>query len=150
LIRRLDLSSEVEAAELLALQKTSYTVEAELIGSSDIPPLKETLWDLMHCGEAFYGCFKRGRLVGAISYKKQGDVLDVHRLVVHPDRFRRGIGRSLVLHLENVEGTAGKILVSTGAKNYPARKLYLGLGFRESAEAEVAPGLYVSFFEKEL
>ena len=112
--------------------------------------MKETLWDLMHCGETFYGYFERGRLVGAISYKKQGDVLDIHRLVVHPDRFRRGIGRSLVLHLENVEGTAGKILVSTGAKNYPVRKLYLGLGFRETAEAEVAPALYVSSFEKGL
>ena len=150
MIRRLDLSSEVEAAELLALQKTSYTVEAELIGSSDIPPLKETLWNLMHCGETFYGYFEKERLVGVISYKKEGGVLDIHRLVVHPDHFRQGIGRSLVLHLENVEGTAGKIVVSTGAKNYPAKKLYLGLGFRETARAEVAPALYVSFFEKKL
>ena len=55
-----------------------------------------------------------------------------------------------MLHLENIQGTAGKIVVSTGAKNYPAKKLYLGLGFRETAQVEVAPTLYVSFFEEEL
>ena len=150
MIRRLDLSNEVETAELLALQKAAYTVEAELIGSSEIPPLKDTLRDLMRCGETFYGCFEKGRLVGAISYKCEGRVLDVHRLVVHPDHFCKGIGRSLVLYLENAERTAGKIVVSTGTKNYPAKKLYLGLGFREAAEAEVAPAVHISFFEKEL
>ena len=148
MIRRLDLSNEVETAELLALQKAAYTVEAELIGSSEIPPLKDTLRDLMRCGETFYGCFEKGRLVGAISYKCEGRVLDVHRLVVHPDHFRKGIGRSLVLHLENAERTAGRIVLSTGTKNYPATKLCLG--FREAAEAEVAPAVHISFFEKEL
>ena len=112
--------------------------------------MKEMLWNLMHCRETFYGYFEKERLVGAISYKKEGGVLDIHRLVVHPDHFRQGIGRSLMLHLENFEGTAGKIVVSTGAKNYPAKKLYLGLGFQETAQVELAPTLYVSFSEKEL
>ncbi len=64
-----------------------------MIGTHEIPPLRDTAETLGRCGEAFYGYFAEGRLVGAVPYKKQDDALDIHRLVVNPDHFRRGIGR---------------------------------------------------------
>ena len=44
--------------------------------------------------------------------------------------------------------TVDKIVVSTGTKNGPARHLYRSLGFEETREAEVAPGLRITFFKK--
>lgn len=151
MIQPLDLSDEARTAELLALQRTSYAVEAALIGTSDIPPLKDTPRTLARTGETFYGYFEEGSLVGAISYKNEKGILDIHRLVVHPDHFRKGIGRSLVAFVEETErASSGKIVVSTGSENHPARSLYLSLGFRETREVEVAPALRVTYFEKEL
>ena len=148
MILPLDLSDEARANELLALQRTSYAVEAALIGTSDIPPLKDTRETLARHGETFYGYFKGESLVGAISYKVEDNVLDIHRLVVHPDHFRKGIGSSLVAFVE--ETGPRRILVSTGSDNGPAKNLYLSLGFRETREVEVAPKLRVTLFEKEL
>ena len=119
-----------------------------MIGSFDIPPLKETADTLRLCGETFCGFFEEERLVAAISYKREDDVLDIHRLVVHPDHFRKGIARALVEHVEELAVTVGRIVVSTGTNNIPARRLYRSLGFEETGEAEVPPGLRVTFFEK--
>ncbi len=88
--------------------------------------------------------------MGAISYKREDEALDIHRLVVHPDHFRKGIARALVEHIEGLAGTAARIVVSTGAKNVPAKHLYRSLGFKEVREAEVAPNLRITFFEKPL
>jgi ribosomal protein S18 acetylase RimI-like enzyme len=149
-IRRLDLTDGQELTEVLALQRAAYAVEAKLIGTSDIPPLKDTAETLAKCGEIFHGYFDEGRLVGAISHKKVKHTLDIHRLVVNPDHFRRGIARSLVGHVEGIEGTADRIVVSTGARNTPAKLLYRRLGFHETGESEPVPGLRISTFEKPL
>ena len=150
MIRPLDLSDEARTRELLSLQRVSYAVEAALIGTSDIPSLKDMPQTLARSGETFYGYFKGDSLVGAISYKIEDDTLDIHRLVVHPDHFREGIGRSLVAFVQQTEPRPNRIVVSTGAENRPAKTLYLSLGFRETKEVEVAPALRVAFSEKDL
>jgi len=148
-IRPLDLSDGALIAKLLVLQKASYAAEAALIGTWDIPPLKDTPRTLARCGETCYGYFEGDSLVGAISYKCENDTLDIHRLVVHPDHFRKGIGRSLVAFMQETEPKARKVVVSTGAENHPARNLYLSLGFRKTGEAEVARALRIAYLEKE-
>jgi len=144
----LDPSDEREALQILNLQAASYAVEARLIGSWDIPPLKDTVDTLRRCGETFCGYFVEGQLVGMLSYKKEGDVLDIHRLAAHPDHFRKGIARALIEHVERTAQPARKAIVSTGAKNTPARSLYLSMGFEETEEVEVVPGLRIVRFEK--
>jgi ribosomal protein S18 acetylase RimI-like enzyme len=148
MIRELDLSDEREALRVLDLQRASYAVEACLIGSWDIPPLRDTVRSLQQCVETFCGYFVEGRLAGALSYKEEDDVLDIHRLVVDPDHFRKGIARSLVEHVEKTAQLSCKVVVSTGAKNTPARSLYQSMGFKETEEIEVAPGLRIVRFEK--
>lgn len=100
MIGALDISDEREALRVLEVQRISYAVEARLIGSWDIPPLKDTVRSLRRCGETFCGYLVKGRLAGVLSYKAETAVLDIHRLVVHPDHFRKGIARSLFEHVE--------------------------------------------------
>lgn len=150
MIRKLNLQDKDEATELLALQKLSYREEANLIGSDQIPPLHETLEALQQSIETFYGYFLSGQLAGAVSYKRDGDLLDIYRMMVHPDYFRRGIAHALLQFVEGCEPGIKRIIVSTGSLNMPARALYERAGFTETAEEEVIPDLWITHFEKTL
>ncbi|HEX2504813.1 MAG TPA: GNAT family N-acetyltransferase [Gaiellaceae bacterium] len=149
-IRTLDPSDADAAAELLGLQRRAYRVEADLIGSDGIPPLTETLEELQAAGETFLGAYVEGELAGAVSWRVDGETLDLHRLVVDPARFRGGIGTALVRAALAAEPGARRAIVQTGAVNEPAKRLYRREGFEELDEVEVAPGLRVTRFRKEL
>ncbi|WP_353049950.1 GNAT family N-acetyltransferase [Bacillus sp. ISL-35] len=145
-IREIELNNVMAAAEVLDLQKKSYRIEADLIGTDEIPPLKETFEQLQNCGETFIGYFIEGVLAGAVSYKKSGEVLDIHRMMVHPDFFRRGIAGKLLAEVERQE--CHEIIVSTGAANTPAIKLYEKLGFVRQGDSVVGNGLVIANFKK--
>lgn len=150
MIRRLNLQDNSEATELLALQQRAYRQEADLIGSEEIPPLHETLEALQQSTETFYGYFLGSHLAGTVSYKREGDLLDIYRMMVHPDYFRRGIARALLYFVEGCEPGIKRIIVSTGALNVPARVLYQRCGFIATAEEEIIPHLWITHFEKAL
>ena len=135
---------------MLALQRRSYRQEANLIGSDQIPPLHETLEALQHSSETFYGYFLSSHLAGAVSYKRESALLDIYRMMVHPDYVRRGIARALLQFVEGCETGIKRIIVSTGSLNTPARTLYEGQGFTATAEEEVIPDLWITHFEKTL
>ncbi len=146
----LDLSDTRAASALLALQRRAYEVEAGLIGSDDIPPLRETLQELQVSEETFLGAFVEGRIVGAVSYRLAGDTLDLDRLVVDPTHFRGRIGTTLVRAALTAEPGATRAIVQTGAENEPAKALYLREGFKQTDELEVVPGLRVARFSTSL
>ncbi|MGC4377250.1 GNAT family N-acetyltransferase [Fictibacillus sp. Mic-4] len=148
MIQPIDIKDPAIAQQVLEVQIPSYQVEAELIGFFGIPQLRDTTRSLMNCPEDFYGYFMDGNLAGAISFVKKDGVVDIHRLIVHPDYFRRGIGRSLVQYVLDFDKNIKKYIVSTGAKNIPAKNLYKKLGFVEIGEQEVAPGVLITQFEK--
>ena len=133
---------------VLQLQRRSYRVEAELIGTDGIPPLTETAEELRTCGERFVGAFLDDRLAGIVSWKFDGETVDVHRLAVDPEFFRRGIGVALVRAVVSEEPKAQRTIVQTGAENDPAKALYRGEGFVEVGEREVGGGVRVSLFER--
>lgn len=145
-IKEINLSDSTSAAEVHDLQRKAYRIEAELIGTEEIPPLKETLEQLQNSGETFIGCYIGDRLAVAVSFKKEGEVLDIHRVMVHPDFFRRGIAGRLMDHLEQRKYTG--IIVSTGAANTPAVKLYEKLGFERQTDTVVGDGLVIANFKK--
>ncbi len=133
------------ARALLTLQRRAYAVEAELLGDDRIPPLHESLSDVLAAGLRWWVADDDGgRLLGAVGYTA-GDPVDIDRLVVDPAVFRRGVGRALIATV--VSEAAGRpITVSTGAANDPARRLYEAAGFRFVGESEPVPGLRVSHF----
>jgi ribosomal protein S18 acetylase RimI-like enzyme len=148
----LDLGDDATLAELLALQRASYAVEARLIGAESLPAMHETAALLRASGETFLGAADRagagalpgagtGRLLGAVSYRREGDTVDIHRLVVDPGAFRRGIATALLDALEAREAGARRWTVGTGAGNEPALALYRRRGFRVAEERLVGPGL---------
>ena len=146
----LELSDAETATEILALQRRAYEIEARLIGSDDIPLLHESLEELQSCGETFVGALLDGRIVGAISWKVSEQAIDLHRLIVDPQYFRRRIGTALVRAALAAEPSVTRALVQTGADNEPARALYLREGFELTDELEIVPGLRVARFSTRL
>ena len=150
MIQRIDIALQPEALRVLELQRVSYQIEADLIGSSLIPPLHETLEELQLGGEIFHGWFEADRLLGFIAHKLEDQMLDVHRVAVHPDGFRRGIARQLLEFVLKLEPSATRAIVQTGSLNIPACKLYLSFGFEVLEKKVVAPGLELTLFAKTL
>jgi ribosomal protein S18 acetylase RimI-like enzyme len=149
-ITPLDLADASVAAGVLDVQRHSYEVEARLIGSDRIPPLHESLEELQACGETFLGAYLEGSLAAVISWRFDGATIDLHRLAVLPDFFRRGIGAALLRAALRSEPEARRAIAQTGAANEPGKQLYRGEGFAELGDREVLPGLWISQFERTL
>lgn len=146
----MDISDLDVAREVLELQRVAYRVEADLIGSDEIPALRETLTELQNCGETFLGIRIGGLLAGAVSWRFDGETVDLHRLVVSPSYFRKGLGLTLVRSAVSAEPTARRAIVQTGAANRPATALYSREGFVAVGELEPVVGLRVACFSKQL
>ena len=149
-IRPLDLSDDETARAVLALQRAAYAVEAGLIGSDGIPALTETLERLRAAGESWLGALdaETGRLAGAVAWRELDDgTVDICRLVVAPEAFRRGIATALLNALDSAF-PGRSMVVSTGRDNEPAVALYRRRGFRAVRDREAASGLWITELER--
>jgi ribosomal protein S18 acetylase RimI-like enzyme len=148
MIKILDNKREEEAREILRVQIPSYRVEAELINFYDIPPLQDTEQSIMTSEETFIGYLVDDKLVAFLSYEEEESMVDICRMVVHPDYFRKGIARMLLQELFTRVPFGVKFTVSTGRDNLPAVHLYLQSGFKIVKDVEVTKGFYITVFEK--
>ncbi len=146
MIKRIYPEDPVTLEQLYRLQQASYPFEAEIIGYEKLPPLLETKLQLKECGESFYGYYENDRLAGILSYQLKDQILDICRVAVHPDYFRKGIAGAL---LEKVLLSSNyiKAIVCTGQKNLPAVQLYRKHGFQKIKDIEIADGIYLTEFE---
>lgn len=137
------------AEELVSLQLLAYKIEAELINFYEIPPLTDTIEKIQQSGETFYGYYLNEKLSGVISIKVENDVVDIHRLMVHPTHFRKGIAQQLLDLVESICDERIKTLfVATGSKNTPALFFYEKNGFLNVGETKATEGLFITSFEK--
>ncbi|SMO93067.1 GNAT family N-acetyltransferase [Melghirimyces algeriensis] len=150
MIKTLQVSDRTVAQNILDVQIPSYQVEAEIMGFQDIPPLHDTVEGIMQSNETFLGTFFDEQLAGFVSYKKDGSILDLHRLAVHPTYFRKGVASRLLDYLLKQESRMEKAVLSTGSTNTPAKNLYRRFGFRATGDKEVAPGVYLTCFERRM
>jgi GNAT superfamily N-acetyltransferase len=126
IIRRAELERDGEA--LLSVQRAGYAVEARVIGVESLPAQHDTVDDLR--AETLWVAEDEDRTVcGLVGLEDEDeDELCICRLVISPDRMRRGIGRALVEHALAL--AAGRPLrVGTAAANTPALTLDRALGF---------------------
>ena len=148
MITQFNISDKNLAQAVFSLQKKAYQIEADLIDCDVIPPLTESLGDLMSCGEEFIGFFTEGDLLGAVSYKLTEKLVDIHRVMVDPSHFREGIARKLLLYLEELHGRNREMIVSTEVGNKPACELYGALNFVKVGEELVGNGIALARFRK--
>ena len=136
----LDHRTQAVAEQIVEVQQAGYRVEAELTGYDGMPGLTQDAATVAALRLDLLGAVDTdlppaasgglaGRLVGVLGYRRHGDLVDVDRLAVHPDQFRRGIGGRLLAELDRREADARRIEVMTSTGNTPAISLYLRAGY---------------------
>ena len=146
MIRQIDLSDNAQAKAVYELQQLAYSVEATYLGTRDIPPLQETFEAFQTCDEVFIGYEKEGVLVDVLGYCIKDEVIDIHRLFVHPAFFGQQIAHALLQEVECHDHR--KVVVMTGSQNQPAVRFYLKQGFELLKVVETSTNLSLSFFQK--
>lgn len=131
------------AAALLDLQRTSYAMEAALIGDERIPPLQEDEIGLTAWRGRWVTAWDGVRLVGAIAWWEAEDLVEIQKVMVSPSAMRRGIASALLGQV--LDRTLGReIVVATGRANTPAVSLYAKHGFSVEGDEEVPPGIWIT------
>lgn len=147
MIKLLQNSDSETAIQIQAVFKSSYTVEAELLGADDFPPLKRPLESYQQSSNDFHGFFETNELVGVIEIEPTEEYIDINSLVVSPKFFRCGIGRKLVEFTFN-HYESDLFIVETGVDNGPAITLYKKMGFLEVKQWDTKFGIRKVKFEK--
>lgn len=134
-----------DAGELLTLQRAAYVTEAQLNGDCHLPPLTQTLVELVDelqdpATTAFGIRDPAGRLVAAVRIRAEGAAqavgpprAEVRRLAVVPDRQGQGLGTRLLLAAERLcpAGTS-ELYLFTGDRSLGNLRLYERHGYRET------------------
>jgi GNAT superfamily N-acetyltransferase len=120
------------APEILALQKLSYLSEAKLYKDDTIPPLTQTIEELIadFGRKTFLKALEDERIIGSVNgFTKDGRCL-IGRLMVHPDFQGCGIGSRLMEAIEGWFDDAGSWELFTGELSVKNIRLYERLGYR--------------------
>lgn len=148
MIKQIKITNKNNAQAVLDVQLPAYKVEAEIIGSFDIPALKDTIATLQNSEETFFGYYENTQLCGVISIKLIQNEIDIHRLIVHPNYFRKGIAQSLLNFIETKFPTSTAITVATASNNSPAITFYTKNGFHQTQQIKINPELSLTHFKK--
>jgi tRNA (guanine37-N1)-methyltransferase len=142
----LRVATRGDLPELLVLQRACWVGEARLAGSFDIPPLTETLEDLVGSLDVWTTWVARsaGRLVAAVRGRTAlGDprTWESGRLMVAPDLAGRGLGRALLAHSEAAApGDVTRFWINTGVRSERNLRIYRRAGYRAQPGEGRFPG----------
>ena len=140
-----------DAGEVLTIQRAAFVSEAAIYGSVDMPPLTQTLAEMEAELTSERGLCARidGRLVGAIRFVEDDDLLLIGRIAIAPDMQGEGIGRGLLDTAEQGSGAAQAELF-TGSLSEANIRLYESCGYRISERVPQGDGTEQIFMRKDL
>jgi len=131
------------AAALLELQHAAFEIEAQLVGTREIPPLQQDRDALTAFRGSWITAWDGVTLVGAAAWRGTQGVLEIDRVMVHPAAHRRGIASALLDRI--VDAASGRdITVATGRDNPPGIAMYAKYGFVAEGEQHVPPGVWIT------
>ena len=130
MITKLDNSNAAVAKQIFTVFQCSYKIEAQLIGTSNFPPLLRCVVDITNSTTQFYGFIEGERIAAVIEVAIKDQHLEIYSLTVDPNYFRKGIASKLISFvLETIDFV--KATVETAVVNLPAITLYQKHGFVE-------------------
>ena len=136
--------------EILRLQYLAYQSEAALFKSRDIPPLKETLEEVIEEFEAgtVLKLVEDGKIIGSVRASEKDGTVYIGKLMVHPDRQRRGYGRHLLEEIEKCyPGKRYELFTST--RSIDNISLYQKCGYKIFDNKVISDELEFVYLEKE-
>lgn len=139
-----------DAAEILELQKRAYQSEARLYDDWTLPPLTQTLAELLDefATTVFLKAMEGDRLVGSVRARETDGVCQIGRLIVDPRTQGHGAGTMLMRHIEAAFPQARVFELFTGSQSEGNLRLYGRLGYVRTREKVVSPALALVYLEK--
>jgi ribosomal protein S18 acetylase RimI-like enzyme len=136
------------AAQIHAVAQVAYMLEAEWIGCTNFPPLRQSLDQLQQSSDRFLVFQESGNIIGVLSFDSSTDSIVITRLVVSPARLRQGIATALILALERKLPQATDLAVSTAEANTAAIHFYERHGFTAVTHSRSVEGIPLLHFTK--
>lgn len=125
----------VDLQEILDLQYLAYQSEAALFGSRDIPPLKQTLDEVI--SEFNNGVILKmvvdDTIIGSVRAQEQDGTVYIGKLMVHPEHRCKGYGSMLLSEIE---------------KCFPAKRFELFTSTRSIDNIRLYEKMGYSFFDR--
>lgn len=136
--------------EILELQYLAYQSEAALFGNKDIPPLKQTLEEVIdeyNEGLVLKMTDENGVIIGSVRAKEKDGTVYIGKLMVRPDHQKKGYGKRLLLEAEKYfPGKRYELFTSTRSQDNI--RLYKSAGYKEFDRKAVDDELVFVYMEK--
>lgn len=137
--------------EILQLQYLAYQSEAALFGSNDIPPLKQTIDEVIE--EYHKGVILKlvadNRIIGSIRAWATEGTVHVGKLMVHPDYRHCGYGTKLLNEIESYFSQK-RFVLFTSTRSINNLRMYQRMGYKEFERKVVAGELEFIYLEKKI
>jgi len=146
----IEKASAKDAGEILKLQQLAYISEAEIYNDYSIPPLTQTLPEIIADFEnnIILKVLFNGVIIGSVRGQLTGDSCYIGRLMVHPDFQNRGIGIRLMKAIESEFPQAKQFTLATGHRSERNLYLYHKLGYKDIKSEPVNDRLTMVHLEK--
>ena len=148
-IEKADVS---DAEEILLLQKTAYISEAEIYNDYNIPPLIQSLQQIIEefSNHLFLKVQLEGKIVGSVRASVVDGVCTLFKLIVHPDYQNRGIGTGLIKKIEEIYSNCSRFEIFTGHKSERNIYLYRKLGYKVYNSKKITDELNMVYLTKNM
>ena len=136
--------------EILALQKTAFAAEAQLVNDWNIPPLTQTLDELAddwRKGIMLKAVNEGGPIIGTVRGHMAPDGFYIGRLAVQPQWQGRGCGSAL-LEAMIARAEPNRLVLFTSTKSERNLRLYERFGFKPFKKSTTATGVPLVWLEK--
>lgn len=129
----IERAKEKDLNAILALQKASFSIVAEKMNNFDIPPLLQTLDEIMkeyQQGVILKCVSDDNKIIGSVrGVADENGVCHIGKLIVHPDFQNRGIGKKLMYEIETFFQKCHMFSLFTGENTPNTLQLYEKVGY---------------------
>jgi ribosomal protein S18 acetylase RimI-like enzyme len=136
--------------EILTLQYLAYQSEAELFGSKDIPPLKQTLDKVIeefNNGIILKLTDENGSIIGSVRATEKNGTVYIGKLMVHPYHRCKGYGSKLLSEIESCYPDK-RFELFTSTRSVDNIRLYEKVGYKIFDRKPVDDELVFVYMEK--
>ena len=143
-------ASKEDAQEILHLQVLAYQSEAEIYNDYDLPPLKQTLEEMLIDieNQVILKAMIDDKIIGSVRAYTINGTCFIGRLIVHPDHQNQGIGSNLMRKIEKHFNTASRFELFTGHQSERNLYLYQKLGYEVFKKEKIHENLEIVFLQK--
>lgn len=147
---QIEKANQDDLQEILDLQYLAYQSEAELFPEQDIPPLKQTLTEVIteyQNGIILKVSDADNVIIGSVRAHLTNETVYIGKLIVHPQKQGQGIGTKLLLAIEK-EYPDYRYELFTSTKSVRNIALYQRLGYTIFKQEKITDEMEFVYLEK--